>query len=399
MLPQLNRRFVPNVGPRLDWWRSGALANRPNLPRWFWQPKNEEIGAVSCREVQFPKPVGLYVNMMPFVIGQAASIPRDLRQYLPLLASCPISRGEWGEIGYLTIDERPVDAGASQRRPGVHVESLLTSEAGWAPMDYMPKTLAWGQGQVLKKRYRDEGYECGHLEGGLFMATTVGGSCRVWNRRLDPLVFGQDLEPLRPFLGEGYDVAANELVWITDQTPHESCVLPSASPRQFFRFVTSKVDVWYADHSTPNPLGVQVPDHVQVVHGDKFAKPDRATRRQQLKDAAQLAYDAAWERRKRAYATMDTTINKKNPNGTTNGGTDDDHPADDEDDFQESSPTKQEDMSGRLSAEEERAADVRKVAAHVASTTSTDLRPRGRGLMVMENPFDTSIKKFPDYEE
>ena len=41
--------------------------------------------------------------------------------------------------------------------------------------------------------------------------------------------------------------------------------------RQYFRLVTSQVSVWYADHSTPNPL-VSLPDDVQVIKGNKFGK-------------------------------------------------------------------------------------------------------------------------------
>lgn len=39
--------------------------------------------------------------------------------------------------------------------------------------------------------------------------------------------------------------------------------------RQFFRVVTSKVDVWYPEHNTSNAL-VQVPPEVEIVQGNKF---------------------------------------------------------------------------------------------------------------------------------
>ena len=43
--------------------------------------------------------------------------------------------------------------------------------------------------------------------------------------------------------------------------------------RQFFRIVTSKVSLWYKNHSTPNPLGVEPdPNITKVVVGDKFSK-------------------------------------------------------------------------------------------------------------------------------
>jgi hypothetical protein len=41
--------------------------------------------------------------------------------------------------------------------------------------------------------------------------------------------------------------------------------------RQFFRVVTEGVNVWYAKHSTPNPLGIVPPDNVRIIEDDKFA--------------------------------------------------------------------------------------------------------------------------------
>jgi len=62
------------------------------------------------------------------------------------------------------------------------------------------------------------------------------------------------------------------LYWLTDRTPFESLPLQEAAQRQFFRIVTSQVSLWYADHSTVNPLGVRPdPAVTQVVRGDKFS--------------------------------------------------------------------------------------------------------------------------------
>ncbi|CAK4744617.1 unnamed protein product, partial [Aphanomyces euteiches] len=56
--------------------------------------------------------------------------------------------------------------------------------------------------------------------------------------------------------------------WITDRTPHESLPLKKTQYRQFFRLVTSQVSHWYADHSTPNPLGI-LPT-TKIIYGNKF---------------------------------------------------------------------------------------------------------------------------------
>ena len=44
---------------------------------------------------------------------------------------------------------------------------------------------------------------------------------------------------------------------MSDVTPHESVPFAEAAHRQYFRLVTSSVSVWYAKHSTANPLGCQ----------------------------------------------------------------------------------------------------------------------------------------------
>ena len=64
-----------------------------------------------------------------------------------------------------------------------------------------------------------------------------------------------------------------QLYWITDRTPHESLPLKEGTHRQFFRIVTSDVSLWYKDHSTANPLGVEPdPTITKIVVGDKFSE-------------------------------------------------------------------------------------------------------------------------------
>ena len=62
---------------------------------------------------------------------------------------------------------------------------------------------------------------------------------------------------------------------MTDKTPHESLPVPVSAGnnvcRQYFRLVLGPVSAWFAEHSTPNPLGTVPPPEVRIVHGDKFA--------------------------------------------------------------------------------------------------------------------------------
>jgi hypothetical protein len=78
------------------------------------------------------------------------------------------------------------------------------------------------------------------------------------------------MEHLRPYIGKGTTLSANELVWLTDRTPHEALPQVRDGYRQFFRLVTSKISLWFEDHSTPNP-NVSLPDYVTVIRGNKFS--------------------------------------------------------------------------------------------------------------------------------
>jgi hypothetical protein len=186
------------------------------------------------------------------------------------------------KIGYLTIHESTTtEDGQSQRRSGLHTETpgriwheaardeTLPDVGGkWRKQDKVPMTIAWGRGCFDKK--------LGFFEyvGGLYMGSNVADSCRIWNCKIDDPgeVVGPlgDLEHLRSELGEGETLDAGEVVWMTDATPHESLPLKIGTSRQYFRLVTSDISVWYADHSTPNPLGVVPPPEVTVLYGSKF---------------------------------------------------------------------------------------------------------------------------------
>ena len=106
------------------------------------------------------------------------------------------------------------------------------------------------------------------------MASTVANTSEVWDALVDKSVKGivdrhGGCEHLRPLLGQSKKLEANELIWMTDCTPHEALPQTESGYRQFFRVVTSRISHWFADHSTPNPL-VPLPSNVVLVRGNKF---------------------------------------------------------------------------------------------------------------------------------
>ena len=128
------------------------------------------------------------------------------------------------------------------------------------------------EGNGRSKRYRGHrwGFGCAHsvggqneeledweaqsslyvMKGGIYVASSVSDSSRVWNCGIDPVGVGPlgDIEHLRFLLpGTGKVLDPGQLYWITDRTPHESLPLKKKTYRQFFRIVTADVSLWYTD--------------------------------------------------------------------------------------------------------------------------------------------------------
>ena len=244
------------------------------------------VFAAVVAKVTFPPPTGININMMPIVIGNTWSIPLEYRKYIPLLMSCPINREEYGQIGYLTIHESEVmEEQTSQRRKGIHTESPGTiyynpttytvsngTRSKWEIQKNASLTVAWGRGN-FHENFQDT---C-TFEGGLYMASNVTNSTKVWNceiQNLDQVVDqygGLEHNFVSSFLRHpGNNLQQGEMCWMTDRTPHASMPLKKGTKRSYFRLVTSQVSAWYEEHSTKNPYGVVPPNGVVVLKGSKF---------------------------------------------------------------------------------------------------------------------------------
>lgn len=226
---------------------------------------------IKLGKVSFPATTYSNINMMPFIMGDVKSLPDEYRQYWPIIDACGVEAAENGRVGYLTITETEVPKGVSQRRPGVHTDGhcCRRSDKRFLKDDHVAAGTAgwgWGSGKVL-------GDGTLHVKG-IYMASSVEGTTRAWDVRVDNSGFMGDcdscpdvMETLRGL--EPIMLEANRLYWMTDRCPHEALPMPEGGHRQYFRLVTSAVDVWYTRHSTPNRLGVRPP--CIMVDGDKFS--------------------------------------------------------------------------------------------------------------------------------
>ena len=87
--------------------------------------------------IEFPAPLDVNINMMPFILArnfEDSKLPTYLKPYWSLISlisdteyekSMTDCDTEFDEICFLTIHESFVDAGSTQRRPGLHVCYVL----------------------------------------------------------------------------------------------------------------------------------------------------------------------------------------------------------------------------------------------------------------------------------
>ena len=196
--------------------------------------------------INFPTPSGIGCKMMPFIQGDASSVPDEYLPYADIINSYYLERGE---VGRLTIHESFVEGGRSQRGynnggidRNVHIEvGRRMGSNRWGGGE-----SSWGKGvgTLLADTTR------------VLIANSIGGTCRVWKDviEMSPTSDG-DLsayidkypEESGTLLGEG------EVARISIFTPHECVAQQKSGVRQFFRIVGVGV-TGREEYFTVNPL-------------------------------------------------------------------------------------------------------------------------------------------------
>jgi len=233
-------------------------------------------------KINFPEPTGININMMPIVLGMDNI--EYLNPYFNIIDLCvrqqlgvegaweKYDKGKW--IGYITIQESIVEPGETQRRPGLHIESPLGKGRLVPQPNYKEvgcdayhnsewKSIAWGTGRWYGTHHAD----------GIYMASNTENSTKLYPYLVENSEKVTDthggLEEFRKDL-TGEIMKKDTMYWFTDKTPHESLPNLTDKPvyRQFFRLVVGPIGVWYSQHNTPNPLGVQ--PEAQIINNNKF---------------------------------------------------------------------------------------------------------------------------------
>lgn len=194
--------------------------------------------------IEFPKYSGIRCLMMPYIQGDASSVPDTYAPYRDIIQSVFVKRGD---IGFLTIDESQAFAGKPHRGKRARYARALHTEAGRNPEDF----YQWGSGGNWggKKHITlDRGVR-------VIIASNIDNSCAVWNAEHENTSLDGDIghEAEKYPYSEARLLKAGELAEIGILTPHESLPMAKNCNRQFLRIISSGVH-GREEYFTINPL-------------------------------------------------------------------------------------------------------------------------------------------------
>jgi hypothetical protein len=207
--------------------------------------------AILVGKLDFPQPSNTRIQMMPINIhsldGGDLLLPWK-STVQALIRQFPLSTldDETGDIGYITIDERVMNADQRQRRSGLHVD-------GWAAEgSNVTAHGGGGGGAVWASKY------------GMFLANNMDDTCRVYVGNLPGIpAYDGCCEHMRDLLHtmQTIDMKAGEIWWMNSLALHETVPQANAGVRQFIRMSMPNKGQWYSDY-TENPTGLKAPGEI-----------------------------------------------------------------------------------------------------------------------------------------
>ena len=157
---------------------------------------------------------------------QSPKMAEGFEDYLaPVALLCQVAQDlTWSPIheAHMTVDEKIVQPGMSQRRPGAHVDGC-----------FMYGTQRWGHPPVPSWAHYCNNLPVERMS--IIVAASVPG-CIVYdgNFQGEPASDG-DLEHIRDQLGSGYLLPANQGYLLSPDCVHESMVFDAPTKRTFLR--------------------------------------------------------------------------------------------------------------------------------------------------------------------
>jgi hypothetical protein len=140
----------------------------------------------------------------------------------PVKALC-YSAGAISGIAHMTVDEKLVKAGRSQRRPKPHVDGC-----------FMPQLMDWSHGPGWLHYCNNVPTEAIQRMAVIVAASVPG--CRAWKGQFDGIPASDgDLSHIADKLGEGEVLPANMGYLLSPDCVHESMIMEVDTKRTFLR--------------------------------------------------------------------------------------------------------------------------------------------------------------------
>ncbi len=144
------------------------------------------------------------------------TMPEGFADYVPIVDDLLRASGVRKGVAYITVDEKIVRPGMSQRRPGPHVDGC-----------FMPEAMRWGSGW---------NHYCNHVpfeRMPVIVAASVSG-CKAWAGLFDATP-REDGDLSHAELGEGALLPANQAFFLSPDCVHESMIFDKPTRRTFLR--------------------------------------------------------------------------------------------------------------------------------------------------------------------
>jgi hypothetical protein len=236
--------------------------------------------------------------MMPFLLEDIDSLPDALAHYRQtvqeLVAICPPCRlrlstdknkyrsidAPWNKepppegVAYLTIDEKVVEEGKTQRQRGLHVDGIGADgqlDTGiWAIHSYRNFVASMWQEGAQKWQHSASGI------GGMITVSNPAG-CRAWYKDFEGKIDNNgDCEALRAKFPESESTVfeAGVAYWCGATCVHESLPMQENTQRTFVRLSMPSDAPWHEGY-TRNPKGIK-PTGVIIPRGawDRVKEPE-----------------------------------------------------------------------------------------------------------------------------
>lgn len=176
--------------------------------------------------ITFPSFRGRQMRYHAFDLA-APAMPEGYEDYLlPVVTLCRAAGAVSGEA-YLTVDEKTIEAGMSQRRPRPHVDGCFRSEP--------PRPPVWGGGGGGWLHYCNDVGASPIGRMAVIVAASVSG-CRAWRGRFvgRPAKDG-DLSHISDQLGDGEILSPAVGYLLSPDCVHESMLFERETVRTFIR--------------------------------------------------------------------------------------------------------------------------------------------------------------------